>query len=182
MLPTPPGHVLMLGDSITEGGLWEELLPGVPVLNRGISGETVAQVLARLDLAVNAPAAVMLLVGTNDISSALVTDQVVGDVARILAGIERRAPGTPVVVQSIMPRSLAYREEVLFVNSRLVEVVRGAGDYVTWLDLWPALATPEGTLRSELTEDKLHLNGDGYRAWVGVLRPALELALATKNG
>ena len=108
LLPTLPGRVVLLGDSITEGGVWNELLPELPVLNRGVGGETSAQVLARLDLVLNAPSAVVLLIGTNDLSSGVST-----------------------------------------------------------------------ALRPEFTEDKLHLNGAGYRAWVDVLRPVVELTLIT---
>lgn len=182
MLPPGSGRVVMLGDSITEGGVWDELLPGLPVINRGISGETAGQVLSRLDLVIDAPAAVVLLVGTNDIASGLTTARILGDVSSILRGIENRAPGTPVILQSIMPRAIEYREEVLFMNSRLLDLARRAGTHVRYLDLWPALATESGALRSEFTEDKLHLNGGGYQAWVEVLRPAIDELLAERSG
>ena len=45
-LAPAPGHVVLLGDSITEQGLWQEWFSGQPVLNRGISGETSADLLA----------------------------------------------------------------------------------------------------------------------------------------
>ncbi|HEY8590760.1 MAG TPA: hypothetical protein VIL55_14535, partial [Naasia sp.] len=61
------GRVVFLGDSISEFGLWEEWFPEIPVLNRGIGGETSAQVLARLETAITEPRAVFLLVGTNDL-------------------------------------------------------------------------------------------------------------------
>ena len=53
-----PGRVVFLGGSITEGGLWDEWFPNVAVLNRGIGGERTANVLCRLDSAVNEPAVV----------------------------------------------------------------------------------------------------------------------------
>ena len=46
-------------------------------------------------------------------------------------------------------------------------------EQVRYLDLWPALATTEGALKPEMTDDSLHLNGNGYRAWVDVLRPII---------
>jgi lysophospholipase L1-like esterase len=48
-----------------------------------------------------------------------------------------------------------------------------AAPSVTYLDLWPALATPKGTLRPDYTIDGLHLTGPGYAAWVECLRPLL---------
>ena len=67
----------------------------------------------------------------------------------------------------------AYRDEIVALNRRYRELVAAAPEHVRYLDLWPALATPEGALRSELTEDKLHLNGRGYAEWVGALRPIM---------
>lgn len=173
-LPTPPGSIVFLGDSITEGGEWSEWFTGIPVINRGVSGEVSGQVLARIAGAINDPKAVLLLIGTNDIARAVPTSEIVDNVRAILNSIDRLAPGTPVIVQSIMPRALAFREEVRHVNTLLREVVASAGDRVRWVDLWPALATAEGTLRPEFTEDKLHLNGAGYAAWVDVIRPLVE--------
>ncbi|HQP10891.1 MAG TPA: TonB-dependent receptor plug domain-containing protein, partial [Candidatus Omnitrophota bacterium] len=34
--PVNRGDIVFLGDSITDGGCWEELFPGVPLKNRGI--------------------------------------------------------------------------------------------------------------------------------------------------
>ena len=166
-------RVVMLGDSITEFGNWDEWFPDVPIANRGIGGEISSQVLARLRSAIDQPLAVFLLVGTNDLAFDVAQPEIARNVAAILEGIERVAPGTPVVVQSVMPRALVFRDEIVALNQRLQDVVAKAPGHVRYLDLWPALATPEGALRPELTEDRLHLNGSGYREWAGVLRPIM---------
>lgn len=171
-----PGRVVFLGDSITELGIWEEWFPEVPVLNRGISGEVSGQVLARIDSAIHEPAAVFLLIGTNDLAYDVPPARIAENVRLIIEGIRTRAPGTPVVVQSVMPRALGYRAEVQDLNRRYQDLVERQCPDVTYLDLWPALATPAGTLRSEFTADKLHLNGAGYAAWVDLLRPSVTAA------
>ena len=173
-LPVVPKHILFLGDSITDFGMWHEWFPGVPTVNRGVGGETTEQVLARIDGVINEPIAVFLLIGTNDISGAISTSEIVGNLRAIIAAIRDRAPGAPVFVEGIMPRTLKYREEITYLNRLYREVVAAAGTNVTYLDLWPALATPEGALRADLTQDNVHLNGDGYRAWVDVLRPIID--------
>ena len=63
-----PKAVVMLGDSITEGGIWNEWFPNQNILNRGIGGETAPQVLARTHTAISEPKAVFLLKGTNDLT------------------------------------------------------------------------------------------------------------------
>lgn len=170
-LGAAPGRVVFLGDSITQGGLWDEWFPDVAVLNRGIGGERTADVLRRLDTAINEPTAVFLLIGTNDVMALTPLDEIARNVAAILVGIEQRAPGTPVFVQSVMPRGAAYRDEVHALNRRYAELVAHRPDHVRYVDLWPALATADDVLNPEFTRDRLHLNGLGYRAWVGILEP-----------
>ena len=78
-----------MGDSITE--LWRlaESFPGQPFVNRGISGQTSSQMLARMfqDVIALKPAAVVILAGTNDISRATgaVTAQMVEDNIQAMA-------------------------------------------------------------------------------------------------
>jgi lysophospholipase L1-like esterase len=73
-LPLPsPGkpRVVFLGDSITQSwNLADVELPGVEVLNRGISGQTTPQMLVRFrqDVVDLQPAAVHILAGTNDLA------------------------------------------------------------------------------------------------------------------
>jgi lysophospholipase L1-like esterase len=178
---TPADRIVFLGDSISEQGIWEQWFPDEPVLNRGIGGETSAQVLERLDTAINTPRAVFLLIGTNDLSMAVPEDMIVGNVRSILDGIERRAPGTHVYVQSVMPRTVRLRPEIDSLNRRYRQLVADAPANVRYLDLWPALADDDGTLKRRFTLDALHLNGEGYAAWVEMLRPALADVTAARQ-
>jgi lysophospholipase L1-like esterase len=169
-----PGHIVFLGDSITQGGLWPEWFAGVPVLNRGVDAETSEDLLRRVDTAVRDPRAVFLLIGTNDLNTGVSLQQVIANVRALLAEIERRAPGTPVVVQSVMPRTPRFRDDLRLLNRAYRQLVDRSAENVEYLDLWPALADEDGDLRREYTEDGLHLNGPGYAAWVGALRPLVD--------
>lgn len=172
-LRPPADHVVLLGDSITEYGLWPEWIPDRPVLNRGIGGDTSAGILARLDTAIADPRAVCLLIGTNDLSLAIPQIRIVDNVRRILDGIMDRAPGAPIIVQSVMPRTAKYRAEIQALNAALQRLVDASPAQVSYLDLWPALADHQGTLRSDCSRDHLHLTGAGYQAWAQILRPVL---------
>jgi lysophospholipase L1-like esterase len=175
-LAIKPGKIVFLGDSITEGGLWNEWFPDIAIANRGTGGETTANLLARLETAINAPKAVFLLIGTNDISRGMPLAAIVANIRSILMEVERRAPGTPVYVQSVMPRGPAFKLHVKLLNQALRTLVAGQPSHVQYLDLWPALAAPDDTLRKDFTADRLHLNGPGYEVWVEVLRPYVENA------
>ena len=68
--PVDPGRVVFIGDSITDGYRLDEAFPGKPYVNRGISGQTTAQMLVRFypDVLALKPAAVVIFAGTNDIA------------------------------------------------------------------------------------------------------------------
>jgi lysophospholipase L1-like esterase len=68
--PAVPGRVIFMGDSITDGWRLAEMFAGKPYVNRGISGQTTAQMLVRMypDVIALKPAAVIILAGTNDIA------------------------------------------------------------------------------------------------------------------
>lgn len=172
-LPSTTGRVVLFGDSITEGGFWDAWLPGLPTSNRGIGGDVIAQLIARVDTAIQSPAAVSVLVGTNDLvrGETKDADGIAARFRDLIAAIRDRDATVPLLINSVMPRGKKYIDTITAMNEQYRQT---ASEFdAQYLDLWPVLATPERTLRKELTPDGLHLNGEGYRAWAGVLRPAL---------
>ena len=170
--PIQPGDVVMLGDSITEGAEWAEVLPNHPVRNRGIGGDRTIHLLERLDpISTSEAGSLFLKIGTNDLGADVPHDEIVSNYAAMLDRIAREAPTTRVVVQSVLPRDASYRERI----ERLNEAIRAlaAERQLIWLDLYPHFLAGDGSLRDELTYDELHLNGAGYRVWGELLRPHL---------
>ena len=181
--PLVPDDVVFLGDSITEGGPWEELFPDLRVRNRGIGGDTTDGVLARLEQVTRAePAKVFLLIGTNDSFRGSSEDEIVTNIIEILDTLKEQTPDTEVYLQSVLPRAPSYRAQIEALNLRLAEVALEHG--AEWIDLYPAFLDPEsGGIRSELSNDELHLLGPGYALWKeqvesavrrGVVAPELE--------
>jgi lysophospholipase L1-like esterase len=173
-LPLPPGCVVFLGDSITEQGIWEQWLPELATLNRGIGGDTVSGVTARLATAINEPAAISLLVGTNDLSgfgASRDTSAIAAQLRNLVEELRRRTPDAALLVNSVMPRGKSMAHRVIALNAEVARIAEDAG--ATYLDLWPILADRDGGLRDEFSLDHVHLNGPGYEAWVAALRPLL---------
>ena len=68
-LPVTSKDIIFLGNSITNGGEWSELLNNKHVKNRGISGDICMGVYDRLDAILKGkPAKIFLLIGINDVS------------------------------------------------------------------------------------------------------------------
>ncbi|MFK4762637.1 GDSL-type esterase/lipase family protein [Microbacterium sp. ZW T5_45] len=178
-VPAPEGRVVFFGDSITEQGLWDEWFPELKIANRGVGGETVAEVTARVDTAIKGARAVSLLVGTNDITG-FGASRKAADIADqyevLLARIRDVVADAPVLLTSVLPRDRFFADRVRALNGRIEAMADAWG--MTYVDAWSRMHGRRGELRPELTHDRIHLTGTGYREWLTVLRPALERALA----
>jgi N-acetylglucosamine-6-sulfatase len=168
-----PLTIVFLGDSITEGGDWTAWFPEARAINQGVSGDTTDDVLARMGPVIAAgPDEISLLVGTNDLGQRLSVEHLVRNIQFLLVELRRELPGTRMLLQSIMPRAAEFAEQVQEANIHLRQFASTV--HAQFLDLWPALADANGAIRSELSDDSLHLNEAGYTAWLAELRPALE--------
>src|SRR5215469_15801192 len=99
------GAVVFLGDSITQG--WTTLkkdFPGLKVANRGIGGDTTRGVLYRLDADVLnlEPAAVVLLIGTNDLGLGGDPEQVAVNIREIVAELRRTHKRMLIILCKVM--------------------------------------------------------------------------------
>jgi lysophospholipase L1-like esterase len=157
--------VVFLGDSISEGGPWEEMFPGVRTRNRGIGGDTTAGLLARLEQVTRGePSKVFLMIGTNDLFRGASDDEIVADIEEILDRMKDESPDSEVYLQSVLPRAASYRARIEALNARLSEVAGERG--AAWVDLYPHFFDEEtGAIREELSNDELHLLGHGYEIW-----------------
>ena len=169
------GDIVFLGDSITDGGCWEELFPGLPVKNRGINADDTVGVLARLDDIVTCePDAIFILIGTNDLNWwAYRSDrEILGNYQKILARCKELSPETKVFVQSILPRAKRYAKHIKKLNIELEKMADNMG--YAFINLFPYFADEKDALRADFNNDHLHLMAAGYEQWVKILTPILE--------
>lgn len=171
--------VVFLGDSITQG--WNQRLspsfPGVRCINRGISGDTSRGVLVRLekDVIATNPAAVVLLIGTNDLEENASPETVVSNIGLIIERLRERNPKLPIVINLVMPSSAQKNRPA----DAIREINRGIGvltrddRLTTVLDVWTLFADENGDARPEEFPDLLHPNDAGYAMWSAALRPIL---------
>ena len=173
-LPASPGQVVLLGDSLTERGRWADLLPELRTANRGIGSESTSDVLERLHCGIVQPAAVSLLIGTNDLHGPRDQRASAGIAERtdeIVRRLREELPAAAVFLNSLTPRTPYFAGRIRALNSDYRDIAERRG--ATFVDLWPALADEDGGIRKEFTKDHLHLSAAGYRAWADVLRPHL---------
>lgn len=158
--------IVMVGDSITAPGRWNELFPGVDIANRGISGDTVTGLLERAPaIAAMRPRAIFVLIGLNDIVGG-------NDNARILDRYTSAlkilsSTGARIVLQSTLQCSSAdctpsVRAQIAALNTALARTAAERG--YRFVDLNPRFSDANG-LKPTYTYDGVHLNGAGYKLW-----------------
>ena len=155
--------IVLLGDSITFGGQWSQLLPGVPVVSHGYPGYTTEQLLpVAEEIASGSPRAVFVMTGTNDVRDGRPPAWTVARLERLLDAIVERSPDTVVVVQSILPRA-EEASEIVATNAAIRTSVEGRG--IAYVDLHAVFDDGSGGLRPRETTDGWHLSDAGYRRW-----------------
>ena len=177
-LPVRPHHTVMLGNSLTERGAWAEYFPEAHVINRGIGGDCVAGMAARLDsIVAGRPRAIFLMAGVNDlIFSTIAPEALLRQYERLLDRIAAESPATQVFIQSPLPLDEA-RNEPYFTgkNARIEAFDRllrrmAARRGLKFIDIRSRMLR-DGKLPAEYTVDGIHLTPAGYAVWVEALRP-----------
>jgi lysophospholipase L1-like esterase len=178
-LPVDKEDVIILGNSITDGGEWGELFGDLHFKNRGISGDVIEGVKRRLSaVTVGQPKKIFLMIGTNDLSRGASVDYVVSGIKEIVETIHKDSPRTKVYVQSIFPVNPAFSnfkshsghtQDILDINKALSESEQECN--YTFVNVHKALADEENHMSSQYTNDGLHLLGSGYVVWRSVLLP-----------
>ena len=182
LLPDTKNEIIFLGNSITDGSEWVELLQNQKAKNRGISGDTSEGVLNRLYQVTRVePSKVFLLIGINDLAKNISPDTIYLNICKIVSTIRAKSPKTKVYVQSILPVNNTFKSfgghtsrtpQVLEINGKLKSICPKIG--ATYVDLFSELKnTNDDLLNPMYTNDGLHLMGEGYKVWMKVIQPYL---------
>jgi len=183
LLPATDRRVIFLGDSITES--WKPSAPALfthDVLNRGISGQTTTQMLARFrtDVIDLHPAVVHIMGGINDIHTPAGT-------ALTRSNIESmselaRAHGITVILGAVTPSSFFQGSpgfvpgpHIVWLNQRLREYAHKNG--LIYVDYHSPLLDAKLGIKDGLSNDGLHPNRLGFEAMTPLARDAIDRAL-----
>ncbi|PZS97526.1 MULTISPECIES: SGNH/GDSL hydrolase family protein [Stenotrophomonas] len=185
-----PGQarVVFFGDSITEGWGREGspgFFPGKGWLNRGISGQTTAQMLVRFpqDVLALRPQVVVILAGTNDIAgnTGPSTQAMIEDNLHAMVDLAL-AHGIAVVLASVLPVSeypwmpgITPAPKVRALNTALKHYADAK--QLVYLDYYMPMANAAGGLDPQLAEDGVHPTAKGYAVMAPLAEAAVKRAL-----
>lgn len=183
-LPAAPANrVIFFGDSITEyWGKKSAFFPGEPYLNRGIAGQTTAQMLIRFrqDVIDLEPAVVIIQGGLADIAgftgrSSLVE---IENNLRSMAELASFNHIRPILVGEPPPADYPGRTgpkpvtQIVALNKWIAAYC--ASSKFTFLNYYSALVGSNGQMKEGVSDDGVHPNENGY----AILKPLAEKAIA----
>ena len=178
-------ELVFIGDSIT--ARWpEELLKEKygkyrPV-NMGIGGDWIQNVLWRVQNGVFDQAkikVIVVLIGTNNLFNGFTPDDVAEGTAFLIKALREKSPGSKILLLGILPCGDSIRDPKCEIRRQANAKTALLADNKTvfFLDIGDKLVEPDGTIRSDVMPDKLHVAMPGYIRWMDAMSPTLDTLL-----
>ncbi len=173
---TRQADIVMLGNSLTHGVAWNELLGRPNVVERGITSDVLYGYESRLNSIYKLnPKIVFIMGGLNDIYNWTPVNEIFSVYVRVINSLKSKR--IIVVIQSTTYSAKNYGKdwggtpEVNFGRNREVDKLNKLlSDYakknnIDFIDLNSLTADKDSFLRPELTWDGVHFKADAYRIW-----------------
>ncbi|UPY36971.1 GDSL-type esterase/lipase family protein [Sediminicoccus sp. KRV36] len=179
-------QIVFIGDSITQDwqpNLFEQFYGHRGALNLGISGDTTQGMLWRLENghwpARLQPAAIVLLIGTNNIGLGNRPEDVAVGIGQIVARLQRLAPQARIVLVGILPRGIYATDPIRQPIARVNQMIAACGDNqrVLYSEPGQLMLDGQGVFHSWLARDWLHPTLVGYAILSTAIEGHLRLAL-----
>jgi lysophospholipase L1-like esterase len=175
--------VLFVGSSSIR--FWDTLekdFPGVPVINRGFGGSTVAECAFYADRIVIPyhprpyhPRRIVFYAGDNDVAAGRKPEEILSDFREFTAKVRAGLPGVPILFISIKPSLERWKlvERIRRTNALIREFAEKDGN-IGYVDVFTPMLGPNGLPRKELFRaDGLHMTTEGYKLWTSLVAPLI---------
>jgi lysophospholipase L1-like esterase len=179
--------VVMVGDSITNGGNWNKLLNNKRIANLGIGGDSTDGVLNRLeDIYYFNPKICFLMIGINDFQGNRSVEYVIENYQKIIQEIKQH--NIRVIVQSVLHLGHNYYiNRIIGKNKNDWEIINGkverlnkelekkAKEYgVEFVNINAELSINNILEEQYGDYSGLHLSQLGYEKWTEIIKPLVE--------
>lgn len=168
--------IVFLGNSITFGGNWFELLGRERIVNRGIGSDNLPGMLRRLHQVTRLnPTLCFVMAGINDLYQDTSVDTVFDRYVQLIDSL--RLHSIIPVIQSTLHVNPKWKRadeknlQVARLNARLRQYA--SDNALIFIDLNTALSE-DSVLKIEYTTDGVHLNAVGYGIWRDQIEPIIK--------
>lgn len=171
---TSESKIVFFGDSITADSNFAEYFPDCTIVNLGVYGDTLTDLLARVDeVRAAKPKQIFLLGGINCLRPDNV-ERCVEQYAALLDALREACPDAAICVESVLPVGAeldpdgSENDAVRRFNAALAPLAREKG--CGFADIY-AVYEKDGALDPALTRDGIHLNFTAYGPWAELIKP-----------
>jgi lysophospholipase L1-like esterase len=179
-------RVLFFGDSLTERfdpELWQQHMEPRGVLNAGVSGDRTEHLLWRLqhgNIDGPAPAGLVVLIGTNDLTHDRSPEIVAEGIRTDLLYLRQHLPAARIGLLGLWPRAMSPDAPLRGASAAVNRLIENCGDdrAVIYADLGGLLLDREGRLTPEISPDRLHPTALGYARLMPQLDALIDRLLA----
>lgn len=159
--------IVMLGNSITHGINWNELLDRTSISEQGIPSDITEGVINRMEYVFKLnPKICFVMIGVNDVFSWIPVETVFENYKIILEKLKEE--NIIPVIQSVLyagsvaPSAENRNVEIAKLNALLTRYANE--NNIEFINLNRKMSK-SSFLKTELTIDGIHLNGDGFKVW-----------------
>ena len=171
-LPQSINTIYFLGDSLTDGCEWSELLSNPKIKNRGIIGDSTEGVLNRLNqITQSKPQKIFIMIGINDLLNNIETTKILDNYQKIITTIRTDSPKTKIYIESVLPLNFELDKTKRPINNQNISDFNNNlknftdNSNIFYIDLYSAFLNSSWQLNEKYTLDGIHLNGQGYLNW-----------------
>ena len=176
--------ILFVGDSITDRYSLKKFYNynNKLVINSGVGGYTTNDIIKRFRNLIEQynPDKLFLMIGTNDIGDGTSKEDIIKNIDEIISMIKEKEPDTKIYLETIYPVNLDKRKQDKRRNNKIIsdinkELEKYCKDNdVVFIDIYSHLVDENDNLKSEYTEDGLHVNDFGYEVITTILKTYIE--------
>ncbi len=173
---TRQADIVMLGNSLSAGVNWSELLGRTNVISRAIPGDITQGFNARIEQVLKLkPKIVFVMGGLNDIYSWIPVEEVFTNYVKILSTLQTNGIMPVIQLTTYVAKdyakdwggtpqvNLGRNKEVDRLNKMLSDYA--ASNKIEVINLLPSITTRDGYLKPELSWDGVHFKAEAYRIW-----------------
>lgn len=173
--------VLFIGSSSIAG--WETSIsfPDLPIINRGLGGISIPEIVHYYDDILKKYAPMILVVYCDiDVESGKSPNQAVSAFKTLVNKVKTDFPQTQILLMSMKPTLIDdflgkdVRKNKMITNKQLLEYAMHEKN-THFIDITSSMLNPEGSLRSDIfLSDGMHLNNLGYALWNPIVRKQIQ--------
>lgn len=157
--------IVMLGDSITDAGDWDQLSQRKDILNRGISGDNSDGLLSKLDSIPTSVTTAFIMIGINDLGKGSSVEYIFNNYKKIIYILKSKNINPIIQSTLYIEKDFGNRKnkDVKYLNQLLYKYCND--NNLTFVNLNSNLSTDEHLLK-KYSKDGLHINSSAYNIWI----------------